>query len=124
MHEMSIVVELLNQLEAVAAEHSVLRIEAFTVQAGVLRGVVPETLDIAFESASIGTVAEGAELTLEIIPPLARCRQCGCEFQTGEDSYLCPQCNLADVDVIQGNEILLASVTGQQENEESQTNEN
>ncbi len=123
MHEMSIVVELLDQLEAVAAENGVLRVEAFTVQAGVLRGVVPEALEIAFESASGGTVAEGAELTLEILPALARCRQCGLEFEPGTDSYLCPGCNQADVDIVSGNEILLASVTGQQKNKESGSHE-
>ena len=120
---MSIVIELLHQLKAVAAEHGVDRVEAFTVQAGALRGIVPEALDIAFESASEGTVAEGAELTLEILPPKAKCRQCGNKFEPGIDTFYCRVCNHADVDIIGGNEIMLTSVTGQQEKEESETDE-
>lgn len=123
MHEMSIAVELLQQLEAVAAEHGVQRIESFTVAAGAMRGVVPEALDIAFESVADGTAAQGADLKLEIVSALARCRQCGCEFEPGIDSYLCLRCNQADVEIVRGNEIVLMSVTGQQGNEGSGRNE-
>ncbi|MBN1553117.1 MAG: hydrogenase maturation nickel metallochaperone HypA [Phycisphaerae bacterium] len=118
MHEMSIAVELIRRLEELAVEHGLLRVEAFTVRAGVLRGIVPEALDMAFEEAARGTVAEGAKLTLEITPARARCRLCNEPFAPTVDSYLCPRCNQADVEIVEGNEILLLSLEGASTNED------
>ncbi len=123
MHEMSIAVELVRQLESLAGANGIQRVESLAVQAGAMRGIVPEALDIAFASAGEGTVAEGAKLELEIVPAVAKCRLCGCQFEPSVDSYLCAGCNQADVDIIQGNEILLTSVTGLEKNEGRDTNE-
>lgn len=112
MHEMSIAIEILAQLERVAAENGLTRIESLSIQAGSLRGIVPEALDIAFASATEGTVAEGATIELTVVPTRARCRSCGREFEPTPESFLCPQCNLADVELLNGNEILLLSVEG------------
>lgn len=118
MHEMSIAVELMGQLEALAAEHCLSRVNALTVRAGAMRGVVPEALDLAFAEVTHGTVAQGAKLTLEITPAKACCRVCGERFTPTVDSFLCPQCNQADVEIIEGNEILLLSLDGASTNED------
>jgi hydrogenase nickel incorporation protein HypA/HybF len=112
MHEMSIAVELIARLEELAAEHRLVRVNAFTVRAGALRGIVPEALDMAFTEASRGTVAQDAELKLEITPAKARCRVCNERFVPTIDSFLCPVCNQADVEILEGNEILLLSIDG------------
>jgi len=117
MHEMSIAVELIARLEELAVEHELSRINAFTVRAGVLRGIVPEALDLAFAEAAGGTVADGAKLTLQIAPAKARCRACGKRFRPTVDSFLCPKCSRADVEIIEGNEILLLSLDGASKDE-------
>ena len=111
MHEMSIAVELLRQVEALAAEHEAERVEALEVAAGALRGIVPEALDFAWQELAAGTVAHGSGLVIRIVPPLVRCRGCGHEFGPEPDAYLCDHCGLADVDIIEGNDIILTSVT-------------
>jgi len=113
MHEMTIAVEVFRQLEALAAEHDLARITAVKLQAGVMRSIVPEALDIAFESLAEGTLASGATLTLDVVPCKARCRACGKTFSPTPDSFLCPVCQLADVEIVQGNEILLQTVEGE-----------
>ena len=105
---------LVGQLEQLAAEHEADRVESLTVSAGEMRMVVPEMLVAAFEAAAEGTCAEGAELIVELIPIKARCRACEHEFATDIDCYACPKCNQADVDVIEGNDIVLSSVTFRQ----------
>ena len=105
--------ELVKQVEAVAAENGMVRVEEVFVTAGALRGIVPEALEMAFEAASAGTRAEGARLELKTVQPRARCRRCGQEFGIEIDNFLCPGCNHADVELIEGNEIILATVTGQ-----------
>ena len=115
MHEMSIAVALMEQLEALAAEHAVERVEALTVRAGVLRQIVPEAFEAAFEAVAQGTCAEGARLVLEVVPPVARCRQCGLRFQPQLDSFLCARCRQADVELLEGNDIVLTSVVCEQQ---------
>lgn len=114
MHEMSIAWELLSQLESIAAENAVERIESVSVAAGVLRGVVPEAMQMAFAEASKGTCAEDARLLLEIVPAEARCRLCEARFTPKPDSYLCERCGQADVELVAGDDIVLTSITCQQ----------
>ena len=114
MHEMSIAIPLVRQLELLAVEHEVERVESLTVAAGEMRMIVPEMLIAAFEAAAEGSCAEGAELIVDLIPIKTRCRACENEFAADIDCYACPKCNQADVDVIEGNDIVLSSVTFRQ----------
>lgn len=113
MHEMSIVAELMAQLEAVATENGLTQIDEVFVTAGAMRSIVPEAFAFAFELLSADTCAAGAKIKLEIVQPKARCRRCERTFAVGIDSFLCPDCNQADVELIEGNDIILTSVTGQ-----------
>ena len=114
MHEMSIAVELMRQLETLAAENDVERIEEVAITVGAMRQIVPEMLGAAFEAIAVGTVAEGAVLKVQVAPALAKCRPCGREFEPTEDSFLCPQCGQADVRIVKGDDIVLSSVTCEQ----------
>ncbi len=118
MHEMSIAVELIHQLTDLAAEHELVRVNAVTVRAGVLRGVVAEAMELAFREAAVGTIAEDAKLNLQIAPAKARCCACGQRFRPTVDSFLCPKCSRADVEIIEGNEILLLSLDGASSDED------
>lgn len=114
MHEMSIAIALVEQLEALASEHGIDRIESATVRAGILRQIVPEALDAAFAVAAQGTRADGAQLTVEVAPAVALCRCCARRFRPQLDCFLCPACGQADVELLEGNHIVLASVTCQE----------
>ncbi len=115
MHEMSIAVALVEQLEVLAVENDASRIEEVAVRAGAMRGIVPEALDMAFEAAAEGTVADGAKIVLEVVPTVAKCRVCGVRFEPEINSFLCARCGEADVEIVEGNEILIISVVAQQE---------
>lgn len=119
MHEMAIALELVRQLEALADEHNAVRIESVQVTAGVLRQIVPDALETAFAAAAEGTRAAGAVLKLSVIPATARCRVCQHEFHPEPNTYLCAACHQADVEIVAGNEIVLASVTCEQGDGES-----
>ena len=112
---MSIAVELMRQLEGIAAENKVDRIEEITVATGAMRQVVPEALDLAFAAVSEGTCAEGAALHLEVVAMVAKCRACGCRFEPDIDVFLCPQCHAADAEIVGGDDIILKSITCERE---------
>ncbi len=110
MHELSIAVELLEPVLAIAAEHGAERVTALTVRAGALQQIVPESLQLAFRGAAEGTCAEGAELTIEHVAVTARCRRCEQEFEVEDYLFACPGCGVADVGMITGDELTLISV--------------
>ena len=110
MHEMAIAVELMRQLETLAQERAISCIEELTVTAGQMRQIVPEALKLAFELSAEGTVAAGAKLNVQVVPAVARCRQCGQKFEPAAAWFLCPTCQQADVEMVEGNDIILTSV--------------
>lgn len=114
MHEMSIAVALIRQLESLARERGLERIDEIALAVGSMRAIVPEALEMAFEVAAAGTCAAGAVLNVETVCVEARCRECGLRFEPGIDDFLCRGCNTADVEIIQGNDIVLTSLTGLQ----------
>jgi len=111
VHELSIALALLDELNALAAAQGALRIERVELEAGARRGIVPEALALAFAEAARGGPAEGAQLALSVLPTRARCRHCGLEFAPAVDDYGCARCGLADVDILSGDEVLLRRVT-------------
>ena len=46
---------------------------------------------------------------------LSGCRQCGLRFAPEQDDFRCTRCGEADVDMVEGNDIVLTSVTCSQE---------
>jgi len=112
VHELSIALALLDELEALAADRGLAHIERVEVEAGARRGIVLEALTLAFAEAARGGVAESAALALRVLPTRARCRQCGLEFAPAVDDYACARCGQADVDILSGDEIVLRRVTG------------
>lgn len=115
MHEMSIATSLMEQLLRVAQEQRAIRITEVEVVCGAMQLVVPEALKLAFEAVTAETVAAGAELKLVEERLMANCRACGTRFEPAIDNYLCPQCRVADVDIVAGKDIVLKSVVCQTE---------
>jgi hydrogenase nickel incorporation protein HypA/HybF len=104
MHELSIAQALVASVERHAAGRRVTRVE---VRVGHLRQVVPGALELAFELVARETVAGGAELALEQVPAVGRCR--ACTAQTGLDGFplVCHACGSWDLELIQGEELEL-----------------
>jgi hydrogenase nickel incorporation protein HypA/HybF len=110
MHELSIATEILRTVLSVAAEHGADRVEEVEVEVGAMRLVVPEALAEAFKLVVEGTPAEGARLKQVEVPLRGTCRHCSRVFEPRLDSFLCPGCGQAEVDILGGNDIILKSV--------------
>lgn len=66
MHEQALMDGLMRQIEQVAAEEGALRVTAVRVWCGALSHFTPDHFREHFERASAGTVAEGAEVSVEL----------------------------------------------------------
>ena len=91
MHEYSLVLSLLEQVEAQAAAHPGATVRRVEVRLGEQSGVVAELFTTAFEVAREGTVAAEAELLLERVPARWACSGCAREFSSGE-RLTCSEC--------------------------------
>ena len=111
MHELSIADAIVRIALAHAGDS---RLESVEVKVGHLRQVVPEALAFAFTLVAEGTLAEGAELQLEAVPPAGTCRGCGAETELEEFPAHCGACGGFDVDVTAGEELLVDALTMQE----------
>jgi len=119
MHEMSIATGLLESVLDAAAAHGAGRIEEVELHVGAMRLVVPEALEMAWSIVSEGTAAAGARLNLTEVPIKAKCRACGSVFTPEIGEFLCRRCGQADVDIVEGDDIILRSIVCQNEEEAS-----
>lgn len=117
MHEMSIAAALIDQVLSIAEENDLVHIDRVEIEVGALRLVVAEALETAFSVMSDGTRAQGALLVQTEKKGVAECRECGHRFEPLIDSYLCPHCDRADVEIVAGRDIILSSLTGAQREE-------
>lgn len=111
MHELSVVASLFEILEEKAREQGAGRILGVTLRVGKLSGVVPECLQTAFDIYKKKTIASDASLEIEEVPLRVKCRGCGAETETEDYVFICPECSLSDLDILDGTELLLLKIT-------------
>ena len=114
MHELSIISNIFDILEEVADEHHLVTITKVKLNIGKLQQIVPDMLSFAFDTVAKGTRAEGARLEVQEIPISMQCQTCSTEFFVEEQGYICPECSGTNLTTLQGMEILLESVEGEQ----------
>jgi len=110
MHEYSIVQSLLNQIEDVAKENEATKVTKIVTKIGVMSGVEPHLLEIAFNTFKEKTICDGAEFIMKIQPITIRCNSCKSESELDEVHYCCPKCESVDVEVIDGEDMFLMSL--------------
>jgi hydrogenase nickel incorporation protein HypA/HybF len=104
MHELSIAESVVRIAEENAHGRRVRKVE---LKVGHLRQVVPSALEFAFELVAQGTPVEGAELVIEPVPAVGRCRSCGDETALESFPWCCASCGSLDLEVLRGEELLV-----------------
>ncbi len=66
MHESGIIEDLIRKIEAAARENEAKKVVSVDLAIGALAAIEPDHLREHFEIAARGTVAEGAELHMEV----------------------------------------------------------
>ncbi|MGW1659037.1 hydrogenase maturation nickel metallochaperone HypA [Streptomyces atratus] len=111
MHEMSIAMAVVGQVEEAARAGGAVAVTSVRLQVGELAGVVPDALSFCFELACDGTVLEGAELVVDSVRATARCAPCADAWAVGMPPQLCcPLCGEATAELLSGRELQIADV--------------
>ncbi|MEU9860576.1 hydrogenase maturation nickel metallochaperone HypA [Streptomyces sp. NPDC047971] len=111
MHEMSLAVAVVDQVEAAATSRGAVGVSSIELDVGELAGVVPDALAFCFDLACAGTVVEGAELITRTVPGTARCASCAEVWAVGmPPELLCPGCGAAADALVSGRELRIREV--------------
>jgi len=110
MHELSVCLALMQQVESIAAQHGARRVETISLRIGPLSGIEPALLEHAFPLAATGTVADGARLAIEHSEIVVRCTECGAHSTVAPNRLLCGECGDFRTRLESGDEMLLASL--------------
>lgn len=68
MHELSLALALIDELEKAAQRESATRVTAVNVSIGEFSGVERDPFEFCFPLAAQGTIVEGAALSIEEVP--------------------------------------------------------
>jgi len=107
MHELSIVLEIVNNVEKIARQNGVSKIDTLVLQIGELSSTIPRYVEACYPMAVEGSMLEDTKLEIEIMPGNAFCRRCDNVFNLRENDGACPGCGGDDFDVISGREFFI-----------------
>jgi len=111
MHEMGIALQIVEIATAsIPPDMGEVRIAKVNLKVGKLAAVVPESLRFCFNVATKDTPLDGAELSIEELPVLARCNECTTEWTISEAVFKCESCNSGDLEILSGRELDIESI--------------
>ena len=110
MHELSITQSVLDIVTDHAERAGAQRVVKINLVVGDLTGFVDDSIQFYFDMLSPDTLAAGAQLAIQRIPPRVRCRACGSEFEPQDLNWACPQCAAIGGDILSGQEFRVESI--------------
>ena len=121
MHELSLCQDLIDQVTELARQNRASSVSCIRVQIGMLAGVEPLLLESAFSIARAGTIADQAEMVTQLVSPRVICHSCGAESEVSPSCLRCMVCGSSDTKLVRGDELILARVEMEVDEEPSQS---
>jgi hydrogenase nickel incorporation protein HypA/HybF len=112
MHEIRIAEDLSAIVLDAARNEQLTRVTKINISFGQLIQIVPEIFEFAFRETVRNTVAEDAELTIEIVEVRMYCKNCGNEFHVKDNLFACSNCSSTDLEIRNGKELFIKSIEG------------
>lgn len=109
MHELSIVMNILEIVEESAAKNGAVTVSEIEMDIGELAGIEFDAFDFAVENAPKSDLLKDALFRVHRIKPVARCNDCLKEFPASGYSDPCPFCKSFRTEIIKGNELKVKS---------------
>ncbi len=111
MHELGIVFQIIDSLEAVGKENKLKEVANVTLEIGEVSGVVESYLKDCWRWASDKSeLLRGAELLTEKIPAVTYCEDCRNTYGTVKYGKICPFCQGEHTYLVSGNEFNIKEI--------------
>lgn len=114
MHEMGVIINMLQILEKAAKDNNVAEIASVSIELGEMTGVVSKYLLNCWPIAVDGTVCNRSELRIKEIRALANCHQCGKDYllmdNLSDDTPTCPFCSSTRWHLKDGDQLVITEI--------------
>lgn len=111
MHELGLVIHVIDEVEKVAAEHNVDKIKKLTLEIGEVSSVVPQYFRDCFEWSKKKTERmKDTELEIIMLEALSYCEDCKKTYKTTEHGKICPHCGSKNTYLVTGNEMSIKQI--------------
>ncbi len=111
MHELGIVMKVVESVESVAKENNVQKVVKLRVEVGEVSSVVPELFEDCFQWAKKKTkFLTDCQLELIILQGISYCKVCKNTYPTTQYAKQCPHCGSYDTYLVTGNEINIKDI--------------
>ena len=111
MHEMGIAMEIVDIAKAsIPEDMRGSKVRRVNLQVGKLSAIVPDSLRFCFDLVVKDTPLDGAELAIEELPVVARCKDCDTEWTVTEAVFTCTHCQGGNIDILSGRELDITSI--------------
>lgn len=110
MHEVTVLVGLIDMVETAAIENNIDDIDTVVVQIGEMSSIVPRYMMEYFPNAAENTILEDSKLKIEIIPANGLCHNCNKVFKIVKNKGKCPYCNDDQWEMLSGTEFVLKEI--------------
>lgn len=107
MHEMSIAKSIFEIVNGEIERCGVQKVVEIRIRAGVLMGIVADSLRFCFSILAQDTPAQDAEIVIEKTPLKGLCKTCETPFMVENYEFLCPKCGSEDMEIISGKELFI-----------------
>ena len=122
MHELGIVMNVVEQADRIAADNGAQKIVGITMEIGEVSTVVPELFLDAFNWAKKRTeYLQEAELEMIIIEGRTYCKACGETYRTTEFGKKCPHCGSPETYLLTGDQVIIKDISAVFDTPEQET---
>lgn len=105
MHELSIALSMIEEIEEQSEKHGGSAVETVYVRIGVLSGIDVQALRFAYELACEGTALASSRLEIESVGLLVFCPQSSATHTPDVQHILCPRCITPEQEILEGREL-------------------
>ena len=92
MHEHHQVESIVSQAIEKAQQHHAKKVTHLYLALGELLGFDEGSIRLYFEQMTPGTILEGAQLSIRMLKPKLKCKECGTGFEKQKGQFNCPTC--------------------------------
>lgn len=110
MHELGIMINIVESVEKFALENEITQIQKLVLQIGELSSVIPRFAQACYPAAVDGTMLEDSELEIEVLPGNGMCDHCKKVFNLLENNSQCPYCGKQGWELISGREFMIKEI--------------
>ncbi len=110
MHELSLVMEVVKRVDAIAKSNDVTVVDTIVLEIGEISTVVPQFVVACYPAAVDGTWMQDTKLKIEKIRASVKCDECNKVFDPIDYHGVCPECSCREHEILTGREFSIKEI--------------